>query len=238
MIAMKKPSKAVAILQSNYIPWKGYFDQIRAVDLFIILDDVQYTKNDWRNRNRIKTQAGLRWLTVPVITSQKFGQTIEQTQVARAWVRKHWSTLHQSYSRARYFDQYGPVLQTLFERVADEPMLSALNSALMRSICDMLGITTPIVGSREFAREGRKGDRVLSLCQAAGATHYLCGPAAKSYMEVDKFAAAGIGVTFADYSGYPEYPQLHGTFEHAVSILDLLFNTGPEAVRYMKPLLE
>jgi hypothetical protein len=219
------------------MPWKGYFDLIRAVDVFIILDDVQYTKNDWRNRNRIKTQAGLHWLTIPVVSSQKFGQTIEETRIARPWASRHWLTLEQSYARARHFRDYGPGVKQLFEQVAEEPMLSKVNAILLQGICAMLDITTPIAWSRDFPSKGHRGDRVLSLCQAANGTHYLSGPAARSYMELEKFCDAGIRVTFADYSGYPEYPQLHGNFEHTVSILDLLFNVGPDAIYYMKPLL-
>jgi WbqC-like protein family len=237
MTSIETAPKKIAILQSNYLPWKGYFDLIRAVDLFIILDDVQYTKNDWRNRNRIKTQAGVHWLTLPVVTAQKLHQTIDQTRIARPWARAHWLTVQQSYARARHFERYGPGVSLLFDQVADEPMLSRINAILLRGICSMLGINVPFAWSRDVPSEGRKGDRVLSLCRAAGATHYLSGPAAKSYLDLDEFRAAGIAVTFANYAGYPEYPQLHGQFEHAVSILDLLFNVGPDALTYMKPLL-
>ena len=234
-------TKRVAILQSNYIPWKGYFDLIRAVDLFIILDDAQFTKNDWRNRNRIKTEAGPRWLTIPVATAEKLGQRIEDTRVAqprgtKSWSDAHWSSLRQSYARAPHFATFGPPVRDLLNSLADEPMLSRINVTLLRGLCDMMGIHTPMIFSRDLAVSGRRGERVLALCQAAGATHYLSGPAARAYIEPRMFSDAGIELAFADYTGYLEYPQLHGAFEHAVSVLDLLFNVGPDAQAYMKPL--
>lgn len=227
----------LAIVQSNYIPWKGYFDLIRAVDTFMILDEVQFTKNDWRNRNRIKTQAGTQWLTIPVATSGRFGQSIAQTRVAAPWARAHWASVQQSYARATHFADYAPTVRELFEQAADEALLGRVNAIFIHGICHMLGIETPIVRAQDFASCGVRGDRVLSLCRSAGATHYLSGPAARAYMDVGAFQEAGIAVTFADYAGYPEYPQLHGAFDHAVTALDLLFNVGPDAVRYMKPLL-
>ena len=120
--------------------------------------------------------------------------------------------------------------------VADEPMLSQINIVLLRGLCELLNIRTPLVFSRDFAVAGRKGDRVLALCQAANATHYLSGPAARSYLDPRIFDDAGIRLAFADYTDYPEYPQLHGPFEHGVSVLDLLFHTGPNAQSYMTPL--
>jgi len=233
--------RRVAILQSNYIPWKGYFDLIRAVDLFIILDEVQFTKNDWRNRNRIMTPAGTRWLSIPIATAEKFGQSIEETRVARlsgnkSWAVAHWTRLAQCYQAAPCFAAFANPVRDLLLGLREEEFLSRINVTLLRGLCDLIGIRTPIVMSREFASSGRKAERVLSLCQAAGATHYLSGPAARAYLDPAMFAEAGIAVAFADYTGYPEYPQLHGPFEHGVSILDLLFHVGADALAYMKPL--
>jgi len=132
------------------------------------------------------------------------------------------------------FPAFESRIRALYEQAAAETMLSQVNSLLIRGVCDILGITTRIAWSRDYPVQGAKTDRLLSILQAAGATHYLSGPAAKVYMELDKFAAAGIEVAFADYAGYPEYPQLHGAFEHGVSILDLLFHTGADAIHYMK----
>lgn len=229
--------RRVAILQSNYIPWKGYFDIIRAVDLFIVLDDVQFTKNDWRNRNQVKTSAGAKWLTVPVATAGRPDQTIDATRIARSWTRRHAETLRQAYARAPGFAAMWPPISALYDTAADEPMLARVNAIFLRGLCQLLGIATPFVPARDLGREGRKAERVLALCQAVGADLYLSGPAARAYLDPVSFETAGIELRFADYSGYPPYPQLHGPFMHQVSALDLLFNAGADAKRYMKPLL-
>ncbi len=229
-------SKRVAIIQSSYIPWKGYFDIIRAVDEFVFLDDAQFTRRDWRNRNRIKTPNGTIWLSIPVRSKGRYEQAIDETEIAESWADRHWETLRRSYARASCFPAFESRIRVLYEQAAAEAMLSQVNSLLIRGICDILGIATRIAWSRDYPVQGAKTDRLLSICRAAGATHYLSGPAARVYMELDKFAAAGIEVAFADYAGYPEYPQLHGAFEHGVSIMDLLFNTGSDAIRYMKAL--
>jgi hypothetical protein len=226
--------KRVAIIQSSYIPWKGYFDIINSVDEFIFLDDVQFTKRDWRSRNKIKTPQGLAWLTIPVITRGLFHQSIDSTVIAEAWARKHWMSLRSNYAKAAYFEEVGSVIKGLYDEVADEKLLSKVNRRLISGICSILGISTRFSLSGSYASTATKTDRLLLLCQAAAATHYLSGPAAAAYMETDKFTAAGISVSYADYSGYPEYKQLHGPFEHGVTILDLLFNTGPNARSYMK----
>jgi hypothetical protein len=122
----------------------------------------------------------------------------------------------------------------MYQALADEPMLSTVNRRAIEEVCGALGIKTPLRWSREYPREGVRTDRLLSICAAAGATEYLSGPSARAYMELDKFAAAGIGVRFFDYAGYPEYPQPHGNFAHRVSILDLLFNLGDNALSAMR----
>ncbi|MBV9861823.1 MAG: WbqC family protein [Alphaproteobacteria bacterium] len=226
--------KRVAIIQSNYIPWKGYFDIIGAVDLFILLDDAQFTRRDWRNRNRIKTPAGLQWLSIPVVSKGRYTEPIDAIAIAEPWAEAHWRSLEVNYRRAACFAAIEGELRALYEEAAQQRLLSAINFGLLRGICRLLGIATPIRRSREFAPEGAKTDRLLSICRSAGATEYLSGPAARAYLEIDKFEAAGIAVRWMDYAGYPEYPQLFGPFEHGVSILDLLFNTGRDAPRYMK----
>ena len=234
---MSRPRHRIAIIQSSYIPWKGYFDIIRAVDRFVLLDDAQMTKRDWRNRNLIKTDRGLRWLTVPVETKGRFHQSIDETRIAGPWADRHWASLQHAYGKAPYFAVLGPRIRTLYEAADKESMLSRINHALTRGICDMLGIMTPLEFSRAFMPQGTKTDRLLSICIATGATDYLSGPSAQAYLDVEQFAAAGIAVQWADYRGYPPYPQLHSAFEHGVTILDLLFNTGPDAPKYMKALL-
>jgi len=224
--------KRIAILQSNYIPWKGYFDLINSVDEFILYDTAQFTKNDWRNRNRIKTPRGIAWLTIPV--SHHFGQTIHETRVSDpAWGQKHWSSLLQNYGGAPHFRDYAPRFDSLYRDMASEEYLSAINYRFLREVCEIIGIGTPITWSRGYRLADGKIERLVNLCRQAGADEYLSGPAAKDYLQEEPFSDAGVTVAYMDYSGYPEYHQLYPPFEHRVSILDLIFNEGPDAGRYL-----
>lgn len=222
--------KRVAILQSNYIPWRGYFDIIGSVDEFVIYDVVQFTKRDWRNRNRIKTAAGLRWLTIPVVTAGAYHQTIAETRIADpSWAATHWRSLTHAYAHAPYFMEYRDRWADLYARCAALDSLSAVNRLLIEAIAAELGLTAAITDAAGYAAEGDRNERLVAICRAAGATVYLSGPSAKAYLDVDRFAGAGIAVEFMDYAGYRPYPQIHGPFEPSVSVLDLIFNTGPGA---------
>lgn len=227
--------KTVAILQSNYIPWKGYFDLIRRVDEFILYDDAQYTRRDWRNRNRIKTPQGVVWLTIPVDVRGKYTQTIKATRIADSrWAEHHWKTLCHSYSRAPFFHEYEDLFRHLY---LDSTVmnLSEVNYRFLMAICNTLGIETVITWSMDYKfRVGRKTESLVELCVQAGASRYISGPAAKNYLDENLFEEQGITVSWMEYSGYPEYPQMYPPFEHAVSVLDLLFNTGPNANAYLK----
>jgi hypothetical protein len=224
--------KRVAIVQSNYIPWKGYFDLINLVDEFILYDDRQYTRQDWRNRNRIKTPQGAQWLTIPV--KARYPQRIDETLISDSgWGARHWKTLTQNYRKAPHFDDYRDHFDRLYREVRD-PQLSIVNRMFLEEICSIFRITTRLSWSSDYDAEGAQTERVVGLCQAAGATSYLSGPSAREYVEEDLFEDAGIALEYIDYAGYPEYPQLHAPFDHAVTVLDLLFNTGPDATRFMK----
>ena len=218
----------MAVLQSCYIPWKGYFDILHDVDLFVFLDDVQYTKEDWRNRNRVKTARGLAWLTVPV---RNHGQPlICEVEIAdRTWAATHWRQLREHYRQSPHFGRLEPFFEPIY-RDRTWTLLSDLNQTTIRAIArDLLGITTEIQDSRSYNPQGRKLDRLLDLLRQVGATEYVSGPAARAYIDPRRFAEAGIELIWKDYSHYPEYPQLFPPFEHHVSVLDLLFNTGPDA---------
>jgi hypothetical protein len=232
--------RRVAIVQSNYLPWKGYFDLIARVDDFIFLDDVQYTHRDWRNRNRIKTDDGLKWLSVPVLhdrSSRICDVTIATDQ--GSWTRKHLGTIEHAYKSAPCAGSILPWLTALFDELAACTHLSEVNSISVRSICRRLGIGTRITTSTDYFTLAQLNafdptTRLLELCKAAGATSYLSGPAARAYMETGIFDAAGIAVEWMDYGGYPEYQQLHGPFEHSVSVVDLLLMAGAQAGSFMK----
>lgn len=232
-IELPVAAKRIAIVQSNYIPWKGYFDLIHAVDEFVLFDTAQYTRRDWRNRNRIKTAEGLQWLTIPVATKGRYLDAIRTIEVSDpAWNQRHWRTIVAHYSRAAHFRAVAPALEHLFLSCT-ETRLSAVNLHLLEGLCSLLQIETPLSSSSDYPMAEGQTERLVSICVAAGATVYLSGPSAASYIEPDKFAAAGVALEYFDYQGYPEYDQLYPPFEHNVSIVDLLLNTGPDATRYM-----
>lgn len=221
--------KRVAILQSNYIPWKGYFDIIHDVDEFIFHDDLQYTKQDWRNRNRIKTPSGPAWLTVPV--GDREDRLICEVELpATDWPREHWRRIEAAYARAPHLETYRPLLEEIYLR-GKWRRLSDLNQHLIRAIAQALKIGTRFRDSRELSLQGRKQDRVLEILEQVEADVYVSGPAARSYLDEQRFADAGIELRWKSYDGYPEYPQFHPPFVHEVTILDLLFHTGDEAWR-------
>ena len=222
----------IGIIQSNYIPWRGYFDFIDDVDLFIFHDDLQYTKGDWRNRNRIKTPTGPQWLTVPVRYTH-VDQLIDEVALddSQPWRRKHLNLLEANYRSAPYFQKYfrpfGEVLGVAY------PGLSQLNIALIRWAMSCLEIATPSVVSRDLNVTGSKTARLIELLKKVNASAYLSGPAAADYLDLPSFRDNGIRLEYKTYD-YRAYPQTGGEFTPAVSILDLLFNVGPDARKYLK----
>jgi len=225
--------KKIALLQSNYIPWKGYFDLIASVDEFIIYDTAQYTKNDWRNRNKIKTQQGVQWLSVPVQIKGKDFPSIREAKIADSiWAIKHWKNIKQAYSKTEYFSEIADWLCPIYLSCA-YTHISTLNIALISAICSYLNITTKINYSWKYHLSGDKNERIIDLCQQLGATEYISGPAAKTYINYDLFTEANIKLTWFQYDGYPVYPQLWGEFQHNVTVLDTLFNCGKGAPFYI-----
>lgn len=225
--------KRIAISQSNYIPWKGYFDLINSVDEFIIFDDMQYTKRDWRNRNQIKTPNGMIWLTIPVQSKGKYLHKIKDVTIDDVkWNRRHWNTLQLYYRPAKYFKMYSDVFEELYLTCL-ESHLSRVNYRFIVAICKMLGIKTRITWSMDYKVIEGKTKRLVDLCRQAKGTHYLSGPSAKNYIDDSEFKCSGICLEYMDYSGYRPYEQLYAGFEHRVSILDLLFNMGEQSVDYM-----
>ena len=217
----------VSINQPAYLPWLGYFDRIARSDLHIVLDHVQFEKNSFTNRNRVRTSAGWCWLTLPVKTKGRFGNLpIRDLELAdQRWRTKHWATLRQSYSRTEFFDQFAEELQNIFQR--DWHRFTPLVRELTRMQLRWFDISTPIAFSSEMCVGGTKTELILELCRAVGADHYLSGPLGRSYLQEDQLAAAGIVVSYHDYE-HPQYHQLQGGFEPYMAAVDLLFNCGFE----------
>jgi hypothetical protein len=227
--------KRVAIVQSNYVPWRGYFDLIASVDEFILLDDAQYTRRDWRNRNRIKTPQGARWLTIAVEVSGRYTQAIHETLVAEPdWAERHWAVLRQNYARAAGFGETGDFLAELYATVPG-PSLTAVNRHFLDGIAARLGIETPITLSLDYDPHGQKTERLLDLCVKAGASEYVSGPAARAYLEEERFRERGIDLSWFEYGPYPEYDQPHPPFDPQVSIVDLLLSAGDGARALLRP---
>lgn len=226
--------KKIAILQSNYIPWKGYFDLINIVDEFVIYDDMQYTRRDWRNRNKIQTAQGLQWLTIPVEVKGKYLQKICETKICeKDWNEKHWQTIVQNYTKSKYFKEYKDIFEELYLN-CNEEYLSQINYKFIVAINQILGIGTKMRTSSEFELVEGQTQKLLGICKQCGADTYLSGPAAKNYFDEELAKKENIKVEWMDYSDYKEYKQLYKPFEHGVSILDLIFNEGTDAKKYMK----
>ena len=230
-----KNSKKIALLQSNYIPWKGYFDIINSVDEFIIYDDAQYTRRDWRNRNLIKTKNGLLWLTIPIEVKGRFHQKIKDTRIAnKNWPAKHWETIMHSYNSASCFKDYKEIFEKSFQKCMKLDFLTDVNRLFIDVINSILGIRTFITDSSEYYLEGNKSERIISVCKQTKAQIYLSGPSGKNYIDEKIFYDAGVGLEWVKYDNYPEYNQLYHPFENSVSILDLIFNVGVNSRSFMK----
>jgi hypothetical protein len=225
----------IAIIQSCYIPWKGFFDLIGRCDEYVVLDSVQYVKRHWHNRNRIKTANGVEWLTIPVVTKGRFDQPINEVEIEKPWADKHWRSLELAYKRSPHFAFYAPIVRNWYEQAEKHRRLTDVNILFLTAIAGVLDLKTKFKIDTAYPAEGAKTERLLSVARAAGADRYLSGPSARSYLDEPAFRSAGIEPEWMSYEGYPEYPQMHGGFEHGVSILDLLFNTGPAAGGYFRP---
>jgi hypothetical protein len=224
--------KTVVVVQSNYIPWKGYFDLIHDADMFIFYDDLQYTKNDWRNRNKIKTPNGADWITIPVgINAHRLICEVEIKD--SSWQNKHWKMLQHNYCKCPHFARYKPFFEYAYQG-RRWTNLSELNQFLIRSISsEILHLETAFHDSREYELKGKGLDRLLDLTTQVGTNRYVTGPAGSNYIEPSRFSDVGIELVWKDYSGYPEYPQPFPPFIHGVSILDLIFNVGVDAPWYI-----
>lgn len=225
-----------AILQPSYIPWRGYFDIIRRVDLFVFYDDVQYDRRGWRNRNIVKSPQGPLWLTIPVrARNNQIAHTPINTieMDGDAWAGRHLATLRHLYARAPHFEELQPQLEHLY--AAPPPLLADFTIALTIALAARLGIhTTRYVRSSELGVTGTKTDRLVNVLRKVGASHYLSGPSARDYIDEKLFEDSGIALEWMTYD-YPEYPQLYPPYDPHVSVLDLLFMTGDRAGEHLLP---
>lgn len=230
------PTKSVAILQSNYIPWKGYFDIISAVDEFVLFDEVQYTRRDWRNRNRIIFNDVPHWLSIPLQNAGNYNATIADMQVVDGdWAQKHWQKIAQAYAKAPFFKSVGPELRDLYMRAADLRALSEINAHFLQGMMRIIGLSCTVTSSLDVERRAETATaRLIEICLACEASEYVSGPAAKSYIDRVAFADAGLTLRYTQYEGYQSYPQFSDSFEHGVSMIDALLQLGPEAAQMLK----
>jgi hypothetical protein len=219
----------LVVLQPGYLPWLGYFDLLNKADVFVHYDDVQFDKHGWRNRNQVKGPKGAVWLTVPVRHSGRAGQSILDVEIddRQNWRRKHLFTVGQYYARAPYIDSVLPKLRNILD--LPWPRLVDLDLAITNWLACELGIAKPQYRASELGVGGDRNGRLLSLCQHFGATRYLSGNAARDYLDVLRFSAAGIEVIWHDYV-HPTYVQQHGAFVPHLSVLDLILNVGPDSL--------
>ncbi len=221
----------VTIHQPQFLPWLGYLDKIDQADLFIMLDTVQFKKNEWQNRNRIRTAKGWQWLTVPVL--QHFGQRIDEVLMnpTVTWKAQHLRALDMHYARAPYRNRYLAQLRELYS--APWNQLSDLNKATVQWLLKAFGITTPVHHASDYAARGEPTDRLIDLCQVVGATEYLAGPGAEHYMDKPRFESSGVRLDIQVFQ-HPIYRQTYEPFEPNLSALDLLLMQGPDALTTLR----
>jgi hypothetical protein len=220
----------VSIHQPAYLPWLGYFHRIAVSDAHIVLDSVQFEKNSFINRNKVRTADGWCWLTVPVKTGGHFGSLAIRTleiDDRSEWRKKHWRTLCQNYSKAPYFARYAPFFEELYQ--CRWPHLNDLCQALTTYLLQALGIRTPCYLSSQMQAVGTKDELILALCREVGATTYFSGALGRDYLREKLFQEAGIRVVYQDYD-HPVYPQMSAPFAPYMAVVDLLFHCGPKSL--------
>jgi hypothetical protein len=222
----------VAVHQPQYLPWIGYFDKMRRADVFCYLNDVQYKKNEWQNRNRIKTAQDWQWLTVPV--RYRFPEKINEVRINNTipWSKKHLQALKTNYNRAPYFKAYISIFEDIFSR--EWEFVSELNIHLIERLKETLQMQakTTTVSSELTLRE-EPTDRLIDICKALGADTYLAGQGGADYMDATRFAENGLKVIIQEFK-HPVYPQLFKDFKSHLSIVDMLFNCGPESMHVIR----
>ena len=222
----------VTIHQPQYLPWIGYFDKMEKADVFCLLDNVQYKKNEWQNRNRIKTSQGWQWVTVPV--GYRFPQKINEVPINNMvhWARKHLQALITNYNKAPFFNEYIDIFEKIY--LGNWCFLSEINIVLIEKIREFLGLQEKkIIMASDLVLSEDPTERLIDICQSVGGDTYLSGEAGSEYMNLDRFRESGVDVIFQNFT-HPEYPQRFGQFKSHLSVVDLLFNCGTESMARMK----
>lgn len=222
-----------AIHQPNYLPYLGFFDKIYKSDIFVLLDNVQYSKESWMNRVKIKTPNGWQWLSVPILTKGKLDQLILEAEINNKidWRKKHWKTLVTNYNKAPFFNYYSGYFELLYQR--EWIRLIDINLDVLKFILSDIGLSHKLVRASEFQVSGSGTDLLIAICKALNADTYLSGDGAGGYQEEEKFDMNGIKLTFQNFQ-HPIYNQLYGDFIPGLSIIDLLFNHGPEGIEILR----
>jgi hypothetical protein len=222
----------VIITQSNYIPWKGYFSAMKEATHLVLYDDMQYTKRDWRNRNKLITPQGPKWLSIPIDVKGKYYQKINEAQINDInWGHNHWNFIKNNYIKSPYFKEYQHHFIDLYLNPSS-PYLSDINLDFIKKIITLLEIEIKVISSKEFNLKGDKTEKLVNVCKELNAEKYYTGPAAQNYMDESLFINNNIEIEYYNFSGYPEYKQQWEGFSHAVSILDMFFNLGPKTIEY------
>ena len=222
----------VIITQSNYIPWKGYFSYMREATHLVLYDDMQYTKRDWRNRNKLISSDGPKWLSIPIDVKGKFHQKINEAQVSdESWGEKHWNFIKNNYGKAKYFFEYEKHFKNLFLENTSS-YLSDINLGFIKKIIELLNIEITILSSKEFDLKGNRTEKLVNICTDLCASKYFTAPAAKNYIEESLFSIRNIEIEYYNYDGFIKYKQNWDGFSHEVSILDMFFNLGPDTINY------
>jgi WbqC-like protein len=209
--------KRIAIVQSSYIPWRGYFELMEKVDEFILLDDVQFTRRDWRNRNKIRTKRGDQWLTIPLKQSGNYQARIDEMRVSDPlWMHQHFQALRAAYGGSRNWKRYEDALYFAYLDAPDD--LSGINRRFIDLACEWLGIGTKITRSSDYDHQGSKSDNLVSLCKSSSATRYLTGQKARGYLDEPLFNQNGIAVDWMEYSDWPRLTFLHGLLTNGAGI--------------------
>jgi hypothetical protein len=223
----------ISILQSNYVPWVGFFHLIASSDAVVVLDSVQFTKNDWRNRNRIVGPNGPFWLTIPIRRPAKLSTPIDQITVAgHEWSQNHLKSIVASLKKRPYWKQHEASILTAYESVGKMGLLTDINVTFMRTLMKQMSIETPLVSDRSLGSLPiDPNSRLITLCHRLGANTYLTGPAGMNYLKLRDFQRHGLNIQIFQYSAYGPYEQTCSNFTREVSVLDFLANNSPNVVR-------